>query len=497
MTTASLGVAKRWLRSLIPRWRSPSIEARLEAALEGFGRDVHAFGARLKKFEDTARQLREEQKALRILVQGTAPATRAPLVLGSETVPTSLENVAGPAGQPERDRPVGSALRTVAMTALDACPACGAAARTLVCEYNRLILIDVEVDEALKRYDYCVCHGCGVTYAARRPAGDTFRELFERFDDNLGRTARNQNRSLLLSPGPLSEADRATLVARLAGGTFVSEHLERGRGDYLPQLQNDRLASSAHVEILGSHLTLRQPRVLEIRPRFGSILVALQRLYGAEPYALPMTHAQQFVMQQAYGITASSLLDFEHFTIPYEGQFDLIIANHMLTHALDPRGFLAEARRRLAPGGHLYLYNEPDDAEFLAGAASMINTLNPFHMQTFDRRSLTRVLAAGGFEPVFTGRHHGHVIFLGRALDGPRQPSMSLDERSARVAAYLKARDLAILRVPDAQRWRYRDEWEAIVARAVAAGVAGFDEQARLHPARPQAEPDTDVDGEP
>ncbi len=479
-------VLKRMLRRVIPVWRSPALEARVEAAIESLNRDVHSFGARLKKFDETARQLRDEQKALRILVQGQRGSIRAaPPALGSETVPTSLS--AGPAATPPRR---DSASLRVQMVIVDRCPACGTADRTLVCEYNRLILLDTDVDEALKRYEYCLCHGCGITYASRRPAGETFRGLFEKFDDNLGRTARNQSRSVLLSPGALSEADRAGLSARIAGGAFVSDHLARRTGDYLPQLQSDRLASSIHVEILGSHLDLRQPRVLEIRPRFGSILAALKRLYGAEIFGLPMTEAQQFVMQQAYGVTASALIDFENFTIPYAGRFDLIIANHMLTHSLWPGRFLAEVRQRLAPGGHLYLYNEPDDAEFLAGNASMINTLNPFHVQTFDGGSLTRALAACGFEPVFVSRHHGHVLYLGRSTATPPPCAIPPVELSARRDRYQMARDLAVLRLPESERWRYRDEWEAIVGRAVAAGVAGFDDQARLHPARPIADVD-------
>ena len=488
---------RRWLKSAIPFWRSPSLEDRLDAAMSGVAKDVRAISSRLKRSEETSRQLREEQQALRILLQGLArqhpSQPSSPLVLGSELVPTRAEHIAGPAGDTLVDLDLN-----VTMTRIDACPACGTAARTLVCEFNRLILLDVEVDEGLKRYDYCLCHGCGITYASRRPAGKTFQQLFDQFDDNLGCTAKNRNRSLLLSPGALSDADRAAIAARLVHGTLVSEHLERLRGEYFPQLQGDRLASSLHVEILSAHLTLTQPRVLEIRPRFGSILAALVRLYGATPFALPMTEAQRLVMQQAYGITASELLDFENFRIPYEGQFDLIIANHMLTHALKPAEFLQEAHRRLVPGGHLYLYHEPDDAEFVSGPASMINTLNPFHVQTFDRRSLTRALAASGFEPVFVGHEKGNLMFLARRMEQPAMAPMPEPELRARETAYLRARDLAIIRLPESQRWRYRDDWENIVARAVAAGVAGFDDQARLHPARPQpVEAEADHDLEP
>ena len=54
----------------------------------------------------------------------------------------------------------------------------------------------------------------------------------------------------------------------------------------------------------------------------------------------------------------------------------------MLTHAVRPREFLATVRSRLRPGGHLYIYSESVEAEFLEQGHSMFNTLNPFHLQT-------------------------------------------------------------------------------------------------------------------
>jgi SAM-dependent methyltransferase len=206
-----------------------------------------------------------------------------------------------------------------------------------------------------------------------------------------------------------------------------------------------------------------------------------------------MTDAQRFVLKQAYGIDASGLIDFEHFTIPYDTTFDLIVSNHMFTHALAPSDFLAELRRHLAPGGHIYLHNEPDDAEFLSGPMSMINTLNPFHMQVFDRRSLTRALGVAGFEPVYVGHHNGKLVFLARATDVRQQPSMERRERDKRLAAYQKARDAAILRLPERERWRFQNEWEQIVARAVAAGSADFDDGARLRISRQTAPVDEDA----
>ena len=170
------------------------------------------------------------------------------------------------------------------------------------------------------------------------------------------------------------------------------------RKDYLPSLMNDRLASSMHVEILGSLLPLKAPRVLEIRSRLGSISAMLQRLYGASCTAMTLFENQRFLIEEVYGIPASCPIDFDAFGIPFEGRFDLIISNHMLTHSVRPKDFLATVRERLTPGGHLYLYQEPMEGEFLDRGKSMFNTLNPFHLQTFNQPSAVRALEANGFE---------------------------------------------------------------------------------------------------
>jgi SAM-dependent methyltransferase len=461
--------------------------ARMRNIMEGVARDVRTIAERQLRADEIARRLSEEQKAMRVLLAGRAESNgrKDGGRLAGDPIPLALDSEA------PRERPAG---QTLAMASLDVCPVCGGAERTLVSEYNKTLVVDIEIDESLRRYDYSMCHACGVTYATLRPTGDTYKYLFSRFDENLGRYMFSPGkRNLLLSPTPLSDAERAELTARIARGSLVSEHLELPRQDWVPQLQSDRLANSAHIELLGSLVPLDGSRVLEIRPRFGSILASLRRLYGIETFALPMTDAQRFVLKETYGIEAAGLIDFEHFTIPYDTTFDLIVSNHMFTHALEPSEYLAEVRRHLAPGGHLYLHNEPDDAEFLSGPMSMINTLNPFHMQVFDRRSLTRALAAGGFEPVYVGHHNGKLVFLARMTGACQQPSMDRRERDHRLAAYQKARDAAVLRLPERERWRFHDEWEQIVARAVAAGAADFDEGARLRIARQTAPADEDA----
>jgi SAM-dependent methyltransferase len=355
-----------------------------------------------------------------------------------------------------------------------------------VSEFNRFLLYDDRPDEATAIYNYSLCHGCGVVYAAKRPAGDRYQWLFHHFEETLGRLPwAGAVGKLSVSTFALSEEEKTELRRRAARGVFVSDHEGLSRKEYLPVLSGDRLANSAHVELLGSMLDPRAFRVLEIRSRAGSIGAALKRLYGADPYAMAIFENQRFVIEEVYGIP-TSLIDFDRFAIPHAGPFDVIISNHMLTHAVRPREFLAAVRARLRPGGYLYLYNEPDDAEYLSEGKSMFSTMNAFHLQTFDGRSLVRALAANGFSVTFLTRFGGHFLCLCRMDDETRPPeAMEASELERRRRLYLQARDTAILMVPARFRGRVAELWEGAAERALAAGTAEIGERGDVRIRRP------------
>ena len=337
-------------------------------------------------------------------------------------------------------------------------------------------------------YNYSLCHSCGVVYAQQRPAGERYRWLLERFEETLGRTEVGAPRpgKFALSSSALGEQEREQLRRMAANGVFVSAHSGLSRKDYLPSLMNDRLASSMHVEILGSLLPLQPegqprsggashtPRVLEIRSRLGSIGAMLQRLYGADCSAMTLFENQRFLIHEVYGFPASCPIDFDAFSIPFEGRFDLIISNHMLTHSVRPREFLATVRDRLVPGGYLYLYQEPMEGEFLDRGKSMFNTLNPFHLQTFNQQSAVRALEANGFKVMFCAVRDDLFLALAQAIDpaGDGWTRMSDSERSRRRSAYRVANDTAILRVPEHLRAPFAADWDAVVERSLASGVA-------------------------
>jgi SAM-dependent methyltransferase len=359
---------------------------------------------------------------------------------------------------------------------LDACPICGAAESTKVSRYNRFILFDRVPDAKAPVYNYSLCHSCGVVYAQQRPAGERYKWLLERFEETLGRTEAGTPRpgKFALSSSALSDEEREQLRRMIANGVFVSAHSGLTRKDYLPSLMNDRLASSMHVELLGSLLPLQSPRVLEIRSRLGSICAMLQRLYGAECSAMTLFENQRFLIHEVYGFPASCPIDFDAFDIPFDGRFDLIVSNHMLTHSVRPREFLATVRDRLLPSGYLYLYQEPMEGEFLDRGKSMFNTLNPFHLQTFNQASAVRAIEANGFKVIFCAVRDDLFLALAQAIDPSNDnwERMSDSERSRRRSAYRVANDTAILRVPEHLRAPFANDWDGIVERSLASGVA-------------------------
>ncbi|MGH9347988.1 MAG: class I SAM-dependent methyltransferase [Vicinamibacterales bacterium] len=460
-----------------------------------------ALRSHVKRIDENLRVVHEELGALRRelrqgLLQNTMVLTRLsravaadtpeapePPRLSGRTVPFDASDVPAPKWQP-----VGAGVAPPdpegrEWIAFDLCPSCGHDHFTIVCPWNKLILLEKAPDASSVHYNYALCHACGVLFASRRPCGERYRFLLAHFGEvtaKRGGTAEITNR--VLNPYPLSDAEREELRRLAARGVFVSDHLGLRNSEWLAPLLRDRFENSAHVDIISALVPLaRGARVLEVRSRAGTILDGLRRASGLEVYAMPMWESQQFLLREVYGIETSDLIDFDRFTIPFDGPFDIIICNHMFTHVLRPREFFAELRARLAPGGHVYLHNEPDDAEFVAGKQSMLATLNPLHVQAFDQASLVRALAANGFEPVFSKHQKNQThLCLARLSGDARLAPMADKERDARLDAYRRAFDRAVLGVDEHLRPRMAAAWSSAVERAVGMGVAEFDDRGRL-----------------
>ena len=368
---------------------------------------------------------------------------------------------------------------------VDRCPVCGSPDATQnVCRYNKFITYEHIPDAACAVSDFALCHACGVVYATRRPVGERYAWLLDHFEETIGRTAPGEQRSgkLTLSSYALTPERRAELKRLAARGVFVSDHSGIPRKEFVPTLMADRFANAAHVELIGSLIPMQNARVLEIRSRLGGISATLQRLYSADCSVMTLFENQQFLIQEVYGFPTQCPIDFDEFSIPFDGRFDLIVAKHMFTHAVHPQRFLETIRHKLRPGGHLYLYAEFVEAEFLEESHSMFNTMNPFHMQTFNTASAVRALAANGFSMIFCTMLDGHFAGLARVEDEPAVgwEGMSERERKRRTRLYRTAADLAVLQMPEGVRARVADEWDSALQRSLANETAHIQTNGRI-----------------
>jgi 2-polyprenyl-3-methyl-5-hydroxy-6-metoxy-1,4-benzoquinol methylase len=396
------------------------------------------------------------------------------------------------------DRPASTVPSTDEWLELTKCLGCGTSDRTFVCKWNKAMLREEHPPDDSAVYKYALCHGCGIVYASRRPVGGRLRALMDDFPDTIGRDPAKAEANLVVNPYPLSESDREHYRKLIAGGVFVSDderraHLlqvvrgtvnrrQRTEGErFWYAIYKDQVENATHVEILGSLLDLNGARVLEVRSKLGAIAQGLRRHHGASVKAMPIFESQRFIVEELYGIECSDVIDYDMFTIPFEDVFDLIVCNHMLTHIVRTDRFFDELRAHLRPGGRLYLYNEMDENHIFSGGRSFVNSLNPVHLQTFDRASLMRLLNANGFEVTFIKHRHGTLVCLATFTDRRQLTSTDDAERNRRIAAYARSRARTILRAPDRLRTRFADEWAGAVEDAVSSGIARFDAEGALH----------------
>ena len=357
------------------------------------------------------------------------------------------------------------------MVELSVCPVCGASERTEVSPFNGLILLATYQEDDVARYAYALCHGCGLVYATRRPTGAQFVELLENFDDNLGRVDRP---NLGVVEGSLTDAEKEAVRARMQTGWMISEERTWQESEWWPMLRHDRISTAQDLTLLASSVDLKGSRVLDVRSNAGALLDSLRSWFGADVYALPAFEADQLVIQEHFGIPADRLIDYENFTIPYEGEFDVVLAKHMLTHALRPDAFFAEVKAHLKPGGYLYLYIENDDAAMWGNRKNLLGELKCFHFQNFDLPGFARVLRAQGFEPEWVLHLSGSSMSCLARLDpGARAEPLRPDELDARLELYRRWYDLSVLSLPpEIPSQPFAGELEQIGRRAVARGDA-------------------------
>ena len=149
------------------------------------------------------------------------------------------------------------------------------------------------------------------------------------------------------------------------------------------------------------------PRVLEVGSGYGDLLIYLAAR-GCDVRGIdPDPRAAESCGRSGIRIRTGQLPCPD---LP-DGSFDVAVLCHSLEHIHDPNAALIELRRLLRDGGTLHLAVPNGNAAALEHEGRAWAHLSfPLHLWFFDRDTLTRLLAAAGFQKLVyvhtTSRHH-------------------------------------------------------------------------------------------
>ena len=322
------------------------------------------------------------------------------------------------------------------------CNVCGEAKRTVVCEYNRLIFHDSMWASDLARYDYALCHGCGIVYSTRRPDREEYEFLYKNFNE------------FLLRPEKITHAE------------VLSEEVTQGIDDrYLPwwelgtrsgtdRLRGDFVKSMEYLPHIVSAVNVEGGSVLAIRAKSSTLVDVLRRVFGAKlTHVTTMFPSHKYLCEKNEGVKAICDVDFDDFRIPFDQKYDLIIENHLLVHMIDAKKTFSELIDHLNDGGVIFLRNELDDTRLFNKSKNLFAELRPFHFNQFDIPTLERMLRCFGFEPINLAlkvKQKSEIMGAARFKgDGNKEfEPVSRSDLNARLQMYAQWRDESILSLP-------------------------------------------------
>lgn len=194
----------------------------------------------------------------------------------------------------------GSAIRGIVMYVW--IPASFAKARNA--EYNRLLAVDWMWQNELARYDYALCHRCGIVYATRRPDYEKYEFLYEHFNEFLKR-ADDVNIFTYqgaLTPDHIDERQTALIPWWELRNTTVPEN-DRVVGPLRWEFED----TLNELPVLMRHADLSGKKVLQIRAKGGNFADLLKRLFGvAEVDVITLFPVCEYIIEKAYGLRAEA-----------------------------------------------------------------------------------------------------------------------------------------------------------------------------------------------
>ncbi len=300
------------------------------------------------------------------------------------------------------------------MQRLDSCPACGAGRGAEIFTDNDLTG-NRTLPEALWRSEYTLCGNCGLIYAAWRQETSVATPYYDLFPEL-------EHRSYGVYPPPEGYRNGKLSVARwIAGILEANGLLDEGRS------------------------------LLHIRCDFGSLA---QELAKTSP-GIKITGGDYFESNVRFARESGNLEDVYLLdpagieTLPGK-QFDIVVVNHMFTHAIDLQSDLKACLAMLKPGGTMFVYNEIDFMETVnpGGRYFRLAPVNNYHKQLFTPGSIRRFFEHAGLELRSAERRKNTLSFI-----------LTRREGAAGKPATIPTAELSLLKAR-LERWGgYRRSW--------------------------------------
>ncbi len=251
------------------------------------------------------------------------------------------------------------------MTMLTTCPGCDSVALHPLALATDLKPADHEKwgeDVLVRDPAFASCSGCGLVFARRRQSAAVSQTYYDAFQEL-------EHREYAVYPPPEQFITQQTLYAAALG-----EVLDR------------ELVFAPHH------------RVLNIRAECGMHLLRLREVHGiTDLYGLDHFDSNVRYGQHDLRLPHMALLPPQLNRVPFDPPtYDVVLVNHLLTHALDLSAVFGFLRSILAPDGVLVLYGEENHRSFLK--KDPLPRVNNYHKQLFTEDSLLKVCGVHGWD---------------------------------------------------------------------------------------------------
>lgn len=280
------------------------------------------------------------------------------------------------------------------MRSLKACPACGEGGGKVIFADTDITHLETLPDD-LRHADYTLCPACGLIYAAWRQVGAAAEAYYGLFPEL-------EHRRYAVYPPPEDyRAGKARVAEWLAG--FMASHDLLDNAGSLLHIRSDCGSLGPVLARRAAHVAVTGGDYFETNLRHSRDSGAMEDVYRLKPAGIERLGKRRF---------------------------DIVVVNHMFTHAIDLGGDVAACRDMLAPNGAMVIYNEIDGLEYFRPGSRYwrLKPINNYHKQIFGPASFRRFLAAAGLRLDHVERRKNTLVAIARRDDRIAMERAGADE---------------------------------------------------------------------